>query len=209
MKKKLGSLIVAWSMLFPAWSNGNDVSPNAKKMVTIHQETKENMSKTFVVTWQVQEELDHEKIVAMPFDQIFASYGKVKWLEIIREHFLIEVNKHRASPLHKDPVLTQIAQEQAQDMWDNTYFNHSNKDWISASDRAKWKYDYATFGSNISFNLDNIKKIIQSYIDNGKRNTWHDRIFSSEYADVWFGLVKGKDGKYYVVADYGTKRTPK
>jgi uncharacterized protein YkwD len=51
-------------------------------------------------------------------------------MEIIREHFLIELNiarsKFKSPPMKIDTTLNKIAHEHAQDMKDNDYFDHTD-----------------------------------------------------------------------------------
>ena len=112
-------------------------------------------------------------------------------MQIIRNHFLIEINNKRIAlgntSLKLHTVINELAQAQAQKMADDENFSHIDKDGNSASDRmiADGRYDFETYASNISYNITTISGIVQSYINNNKRKTGHyDVISVKEYADL-------------------------
>jgi len=171
------------------------------------ENVKENTKKELVNNYW--KEISHEDIVSMNLKDILQTYGKEKWMEIIRENFLIEINNKRADlgnkPLKLHAVIDNLAQEQAQDMADNNYFSHTDKNGKSASDRmiANGKYNYKRYASNISFNISTIREVVQSYINSNKRNTGHyDVIIVKEYEDLWVGFAKGKNGIWFIVVNY-------
>ncbi|MEI7563329.1 MAG: hypothetical protein WCJ39_06880 [bacterium] len=53
-------------------------------------------------------------------------------MKVIREHFLIEINKQRKAlgnnELKTQKILDEIAQSKAKDMADNNYFDHKDKE---------------------------------------------------------------------------------
>jgi len=157
----------------------------------------------------IETKISHEKIIKTSFDDIISLYGKEKWMKVIREHFLIEINKQRKAlgnnELKTQKILDEIAQSKAKDMADNNYFDHKDKEWLTDSGRMKkdGRYNFQIFASNISYNIKSIGEVIQSYINNKKRNTGHyDVISSKDYKQLWVGLSKGKDNTWYVTINY-------
>lgn len=61
--------------------------------------------------------LDHQTIITTPVDSIFLKYWQEKWLEIIREHTLKEINifreKHNLPACTMDPLLQDVSLEYA------------------------------------------------------------------------------------------------
>lgn len=162
-----------------------------------------------------RDDSDHQKILHMNIQDILTHYGKKKWIEIIRYNFLEEINAKRNelgnTPLKAHPILNEIAQSKAQDMADNNYFDHTDKEGISDAGRMinDGRYDFSTFMSNISYNIKTIDGVIQSYINNNKRKTGHyDVIAVQGYEDLWVGFAVGKNGIWYIVVNFG-KEIPK
>lgn len=196
-KKALIWLAILWTGL--VWS---------PSFAQTKENVKNNAQKEIVgVYWK---EVSSEDIVSMDFKDILKIYGKEKWMEIIRENFLIEINNKRTAlgnkPLKLHIVIDKLAQEQAQDMADNNYFSHTDQNGKSASDRMieDGKYNYKIYASNISFNISTIVEVVQSYINSDKRDTGHyDVISIKEYEDLWVGFAKGKNGIWFIVVNYG------
>jgi uncharacterized protein YkwD len=112
-------------------------------------------------------------------------------MNIIRENFLVEINNNRIAignkPLKLHFIVDKLAQDQAQDMANNDHFSHIDKNGKSASDKMieDGRYNYKIYASNISFNISTIVEVVQSYIDNNKRNTGHyDVISVNTYEDL-------------------------
>jgi len=106
-------------------------------------------------------------------------------METIRTHFLEEINIKRKAlgngPLKLNDIINDLAQEQAKDMAKNQKFEHS------ASSRMvkDGRYNFETYSSNVSYNFTTINDIIQSYINNNKRETGHYDILSvNAYKDL-------------------------
>jgi len=106
-------------------------------------------------------------------------------METIRTHFLEEINIKRKAlgngPLKLNDIINDLAQEQAKDMAKNQKLEHS------ASSRMvkDGRYNFETYSSNVSYNFTTINDIIQSYINNNKRETGHYDILSvNAYKDL-------------------------
>ena len=186
-------------------SSKQAVQQDIAKTISV-QNTQEERSDTFYLSNQ---EKPHSEILKMNFGNILKLYGKEKWLEIIRQHFLQEINKQRTAlgnpTLKSHTVLNEVAQSKAQDMADNDYFDHTDKQWLSDAGRMvkDGRYKVQMFGSNISYNIKNIGEVVQSYVNNKKRNTGHyDVISVKDYKDLWVGLAMGKNGTRYIVVNY-------
>lgn len=154
--------------------------------------------------------MEHQKIIKENVKNILGIYGQEKWMEIIREHVLEQINKKRSelgnTPLKLHPIMNALAQSKAKDMADNEYFDHVDIEGNSDAGRMikDGRYNFQMFWSNISYNIKTIEDVIQSYINNDKRKTGHyDVISIKDYEDLWVGLAKGKNGIVYVVVNYG------
>ena len=157
----------------------------------------------------------HEDIVKMSFDSILKKYPS-NGMEMIRQHFLIEINKQRAALgnpwLRLNDTINALAQEQAKEMWDSLDFSHKSRQWKTALSRAlaDGRYDVEIYGSNISCNIATIDGVIQSYINNHKWNTSHYRIIDTKaYQDLWVWVAQGKDWLFNVVVNYGKQFSEK
>ena len=207
---KLKTLFLATTLLLP--NNGTATSEHK-------QENKQSISNVLSLQspWQTEtntlyvsnQEKPHSEILKMSFGNILKLYGKEKWLEMVRQHFLQEINKQRTvlgnPALKSHTVLNDVAQSKAQDMADNDYFDHTDKQGVSDAGRMikDGRYKVQMFGSNISYNIKNIGEVVQSYVDNKKRNTGHyDVISVKDYKDLWVGLAMGKNGTRYIVVNY-------
>jgi len=210
MANKLKTLWLAVTMLLPHGAFAVDASKQSvqqeiAKTISLEDSQKEK-SDTFYVSNQ---EKPHAEILKMSFNSILKLYGKEKGMEIIRKHFLQEINKQRTAlgnpVLKAHTVLNEVAQSKAQDMADNDYFDHTDKEWLSDAGRMikDGRYKVQLFGSNISYNIQNIGDVVQSYVNNKKRNTGHyDVIELKGYKDLWVGLAIGKNGTRYIVVNY-------
>jgi len=107
-------------------------------------------------------------------------------MEIVRQHFLEEINTARTkinSPAMKiDIVLNQIAQEHAQDMADNNYFDHEDSQGRHVWDRANEAgYEYSAISENIA-NDKTIEGVISGFVHS--KMGGHERILSSEFKNI-------------------------
>ncbi|MCX6822509.1 MAG: CAP domain-containing protein [candidate division SR1 bacterium] len=211
------TLGLAITMLLPhgvsAIESGKQaVQQDISKTISL-QDSQTERSDTFYLSNQ---EKPHSEIIKMSFGTILKLYGKEKGLEMVRQHFLQEINKQRAVlgnlALTSHTVLNDVAQSKAQDMADNDYFDHTDKQGVSDAGRLvkDGRYKVQMFGSNISYNIKNIGEVVQSYVDNKKRNTGHyDVISVKDYKDLGVGLAMGKNGTRYIVVNYGAEFSKK
>jgi len=115
----------------------------------------------------------HEKIITTNMDSILVTYGKEKWLNIIREHMVIEINKLRKlynqPPVTQDSTLNIAAQNFAEygspygGLWHS--FNGKNvyDMWIDP-------YKYIATAENVSYGKETIASVIESRY---KSKKWH------------------------------------
>lgn len=103
------------------------------------EKTKEDIQKE--LSTDNQKNITHDSIIRMSFENISKFYGKEKWLEIIRMHTLIEINKIRQSndlqTLTQNDKLTKCAQDYAEYMDKNNRFNHKDKSGDNHTSRIK------------------------------------------------------------------------
>lgn len=167
------------------------------------QNQKNNIQKE-LVQWLNQNNSEHNTIINMKIENIFKIYGQKKWLEIIRKHMLIEINKLRSksesSDMEIDKILNKIAQEHAQDMVENDYLDHVDSQWRHIWDRAKDnEYKYYSISENIA-NDDNIREVISGFVNS--KIWWHEEILSNEYENIWFGIAIDAGGNAYFVLNF-------
>ncbi|MFA5748270.1 MAG: CAP domain-containing protein [Candidatus Absconditabacterales bacterium] len=209
MNNKTKSILIGLSFLTSGIVSGQNIkdfkTQVKKDLIENFQTTKKNNSDKTISYISSQDKL-HENIINTSFDDIIKKYGKIKGIEIIKTHFLIELNKERAKngagPMKINNVLNQLSQEHSGDMAINNYFNHVNKKGKSATQRVEGKYFYSVFGENIYFNEENIKHIMIGYKN---RKKGHHKIFEKSYKEIGIGISKSKDGYYYITNDYGTE----
>jgi uncharacterized protein YkwD len=155
----------------------------------------------------------HQALINTSFDILFNQYGKLKAINLIRQHFLIEVNHERAKlknkPLRFNDILNSTSQEHSEDMAKRSYFSHVNPDSLSSYDRmSAHHYNLQRAAENISYNHKNIKSIINGYLTSTQG---HRDIFTvGEYEEVGFGIAAevyktsmGRKNIYYATTDYG------
>jgi uncharacterized protein YkwD len=169
---------------------------------------------TFKSVAQVKTVDFHQSIITTGFDKLFAKYGNAKALELIRFHFVEEINYHRAlfknKALKMNDSLNLAAQQHSEDMANRNYFSHINPDSLDPGDRVeKHHYMFSICKENISFNILTIKEIIDAYY---RSKTGHkDIIIDPRMREVGFGLAYSKSKKipglitFYATADYGIR----
>lgn len=159
--------------------------------------------------------IEHEKIITMPMDSILQKYGPEKWMEIIRKHTLIEINKIRKEftdsvliPDNKNYVLKDLvpnqklntsAQAYAEYMQKNNYFSHEGKDWSTFESRIKktW-YPFHFLWENLYRNATSI----QDFILWRESSQDHYNVLKNKYyLHVWIGYYK-----WYIVGHFGWQK---
>jgi len=85
--------------------------------------------------------IEHAKIITQDVQEILASYGPEKWMEIIGTHVRIELNnirqKNNLPKLDYNKKLSHVAQEYAQYLHDNNRHGHKDKTWKWERQRIK------------------------------------------------------------------------
>lgn len=136
--------------------------------------------------------LDHEKIIHIDVNILIDFYWEKKWLEIIREHMLIEVNelrkKYGAEPLILNESLNNACQWHAEHMNTNMITSHRGENYSTQTIRAKENnYEGYLVYENVWFlwfsEPCTIKNILQQQIDS---QTHFKILISSRMKDLWF-----------------------
>ena len=157
---------------------------------------------------QKEKEKTHQEIVQMAFDQIFATYGKEKWLDIIREHIVIELNTYRKSHdmplLSLDPVLTTVSQKFATygapyKQLGHSFDGKSYKDmWVSLD-------TFSATGENVAYGADSIAALL----DGRYKSPWHKETMVWRWKSKYSSQILTFDSIGiglqwpFVVADFG------
>ncbi len=196
-----------------AQTQNNIVNPNhiqTQNNITNPNHQKENTIE--LVQWNI-DSLDHEKIINTNVDSLLTEYGEEKWMEIIRTHMLIEINKVRQefnSVLIKDSAerrlwslslnakLSDAAQKYAQYLYENNRYDHTWKDWSTFESRIKatW-YPFNFFWENI-FHPKLFAPTIKNAIMAWKWSTGHCRTINGKHylhVGIWYY-------KWYRVTDF-------
>ncbi len=137
--------------------------------------------------------IDHQTIISMNMDDIITQYGKIQGMEIIRQHFLEEINflrTNNALPiLRLDTLLNNSAQYHAEDMARNNYFSHINKKWEDWKIRIK-NNGYRIHEKNVKTGEIlsqwpvTIKNTLASFMDSAPHRS---NILHADYFDIWIG----------------------
>lgn len=154
---------------------------------------------------------EHQKIIMENIQGILDTYGKKKWLEIIRKHMLLEINIYRElnniPPLALDPVLNTLAQTFAE------YWGPYKQLWHSFD--GKWYEDmgidlskFSATAENVSYGMDDISSIVKWRYT----SPWHKKtmlwLWVSKHS--WNTLVFDAVGMWlsweFFVADFGVSK---
>lgn len=216
---KKGAIILATALASLVskgnFANTTQIKDNAKNeiMVTFdgHQSKQDKNTFYAPITKQVggvdkePDLIDHQTIITMNMDDILAKYGKMKWMELIKTHLVLEINNYRRS-LNNDPLvavddMNLLAQTHAQVLAKNKSFSHIDANGGDVSDRADAeKINYTVIGENLWYNKKTINDIVNWY-KNGQK-TGHFEIFSKDYSKIWIGLYINPDWTSFLVCDY-------
>ena len=148
MRNKLALLSLATlGIAEPTIGNISQIQENTNQhMINVFQANPkdEKRSDTYYFQWKEknqEKEKSHAEIIKMNVDQILSEYGTEKWLDTIRQHVLIEINKIRQDyglqVCNQNKKLTKTAQDYSKYMSDNNRFNHEDKSWKSHRQRIK------------------------------------------------------------------------
>ncbi|MFA7298619.1 MAG: CAP domain-containing protein [Candidatus Absconditabacterales bacterium] len=165
----------------------------------------------------VNDSIEHQKIITMNADSIITKYGEKKGLEIINQHILIEINKIRQtfndslSPEQKEyltlknltlqPKLCTAAQLYAEYMYKNNRYEHTGKDGVTAESRiGATGYPFNFLGENIfrTSDIPTIKNVITAREYSGGH---HRTIVKKKFLHAGIGYYKS-----YRVLDLGGQR---
>jgi hypothetical protein len=175
---------------------GNNLSAKTKETI---KESEKDLIENF------QE--DHNEIIHTDIYTLIEKYGIQEAYKKIRQHSLIEINKYKQWPEYRYNILLEhAAQNHAEDMSKNKYFDHKNTYWEHVRDRINkmGKYNYTHLWENIS-NDTNLFEIIASY--KKSRQWWHEEIFEWKYEEIgiWISPIDKEDGtndKYNIVFNF-------
>jgi hypothetical protein len=142
--------------------------------------------------------------------------GQLRSLPETRLFALELVNRDRTinnlQPLVEDPLLSQAAQNHAQDMIDRQYFDHLSPEGKSP------KHRYLAIGGNpvvgvgeniakgsfkgLGLNYGEVEKMQRGWMySNGHRAN----VLEPQYKKFGYGIVTGRNGQIYAVQMFGTK----
>lgn len=165
-----------------------------------------DIQKTLVENFDNTE--NHQQLIRTKIGDLIEKYGREKTQEILKIHAIQEINQHKQGEKYtSNDSLDKAAQNHANDMSQNHYFNHQSKEWTHVWERvgALGTYNYQYLGENIS-NGDALYDIILSYL---KSKKWgHEEIFDQKYQDIGIGIAPIQEGnpknpRYYVVFHFG------
>lgn len=124
-------------------------------------------------------------------------------LEAIRSTLLSLHNQARSSnsPLSRNSILDNAAQQHAVDMSSHNNLSHPGSDGSSPFDRMK-KLGYlaSSDGENIAQGFQDPKSVISGWLSSPGHRA---NILSTIYKDVGFGVSKSLSGQLYWCADFG------
>lgn len=134
------------------------------------QSIKTNINSKTDIKKEIVDTLDHQKIITQNINLIFEKYGKEKGLEIIRNHFLIEINtirkKNNLPWYTANDTLERVAQEYAIYLEKNKMLSHVNKNGKRIWDRLRAKkYTFTRCGENLWDWEENIKEMIDIWME--------------------------------------------
>ncbi len=171
-----------------------------QKKVDNHKTTK---------TTYLLDNLDHNSIVHMNVEDILIIYWEENWLEIIRKHFLEEINKYRKLNnrplLDLDSNLNEAAQRFAE------YWEKYKKLWHSFDGKTfldMWVdlSDFSEFGENVAYWQKTIYDIVDAWYN---RSPWHKKTMlglnkTSNDKDMIYTHIGIGIKWLFVVLDFGT-----
>lgn len=186
---------LVWSPSF--WQNTEKIKNDTKKSSLTTLDSKE---------------IIHDTIIKMHFKDILKMYGKERWMEIIREHFVQEINKYRKLMDRPSLVLDDTLNEAAQRFADygaqyNLLWHEFDWKWV----RDMWVDldGFSARAENVWYWQNNIYQIVWDRYHKSpshkKTMMWlHISQYSGElipYTSVGIGI-----NGLFIVAEFGTKK---
>lgn len=190
------SLAVLWSIVPWQAMNSTKVQSQQEKTITeiaaIFSENKIN-DDTFEI-WI--DTIDHEQFIHRNISEIFDEYGEEKWLLLVNQHLLIELNKIRlengAKELILDDQIIQLAQKQAIHLDSLDKIFHENF-WerLDANN-----IEYNSYWENLWLWQTNIDDVVKQWM----ASPWHSsNIKKRSFKKMWLGLVYNKRWNIWVL----------
>ena len=143
----------------------------------------------------------HDSIINLDINQIFEELWEKKWLDLVREHMLIEINKFRSennlNNFSDNYILDRTAQIYAEYCIDNNRLKHNDKNANTPTYRSK-KNGYKTQVKENLFRWDNpsIKDIIEMWTIYSKS---HEKTILEWKELIWIWVSKNNSWKVYMV----------
>lgn len=191
------SLAIGLALASFTMSNAQGASENQETTI---KTAEKSLTENFTI-------MSHKEIITTKISDLIVKYWREKTQELVRENALIEINKYKNWEKYKiNYVLNTSAQNHADDMSKNNYFDHKNREGKHVWDRiATTDFDYKYLWENIS-NDNNISNVVMSYVKSKK--WWHEDIFNEKYENIgiWICPVIDQNletSKYYFVFDFG------
>jgi len=184
------STIVSQSI--KAQEQTNKIKPDLIETLANNEISKEN--NTDIIN------INHEKFIEQEFTKILEFYWESKWLSLINQHFLIELNILRDSAwlwqLKLDEDLSKAAQGQSEFLeieWEIYHMQWEN------SQRKRLKNDWFNFTSCWE-NLASWQKNIKEIIDDWMASSWHKvNMLDKKYSDAWLWVSISDENKTFIV----------
>ncbi len=114
-------------------------------------------------------ELSHEEIIHMDVDSLLGMYWKERWLEIINEHFLIELNnlrkEHNSWNLVVNDTIIQDANEYAKGLYENDKLEHWDWEFAMYNRLLNKGLKFDLCWENLAWNYRNILDLIKWWED--------------------------------------------
>lgn len=180
-----GWLAVLWSVVPWQAMNSTKVQSQQEKtsteIATIFDENKID-DDTFEI-WM--DTIDHEQFIHRNISEIFDEYGEEKWLLLVNQHLLIELNKIRvengAKELVLDDQIIQLAQKQAIHLDSLDKIFHENFwDRLDANN-----IEYNSYWENLWLWQTNIDDIVKQWMT----SPWHkSNILKKSFKKMWLGI---------------------
>jgi len=149
---------------------------------TIYKTPKNNLQSSDSLV--VQDKLNHKHTIEDLCERIMFIYGQERWIEIIRYHFFQEINiirkQYGLQPLPQNKILNTTAQKYAKYMFDNDWYEHHSKEWVTFDQRLnKAWYSSDLMAENIDEWFTSISKTIFDRL----HEPWHKDVLLHKRID--------------------------